>query len=155
MTKINWAEHVAAFRASTLTAAAYCAGNSLKLENFRYHLDKDSPKRRGRKKPFVAFHVATELVIVRDKRGGLSLSGFDVKLCGRRSKHSSRTLSLQTRNPQPFDVASELHAFNVRLVSISRLRFGIPGAWGIFILNIGMLKSFHCENKVFTLFSKV
>jgi hypothetical protein len=76
MTKINWAEHVSAFRCSSQTAAAYCAAAGIKTETFRYHLYKH--KRTRHPKRFQEYQVTTELVIVRDERGGLSLSGFDV-----------------------------------------------------------------------------
>jgi len=75
MTKIDWAEHVAAFGASSQTAVAYCADAGIKLETFRYHLYK---QKRHRPKRFQEFQVATELVIVRDQHGDLSLKGFDV-----------------------------------------------------------------------------
>ena len=78
MTKINWAEHVTAYQASSQSAAAYSAGAGIKLATFRYHLYKQSPRRRLQQKRFEEFQVATELVIVRDHRGSLSLSGFDV-----------------------------------------------------------------------------
>lgn len=77
MTKINWAEHVTAFRESSQTAAAYCVASGIKLETFRYHLYKDKSK-RSQPKRFEEFQIATELVISRDARGGLSISGFDV-----------------------------------------------------------------------------
>ena len=72
MTKIDWSEHIAAFRATSQSAAAYCATAGIKLATFRYHLHKDRSKR------FQEFPIASELVIARDPRGGLSLSGFDV-----------------------------------------------------------------------------
>ena len=78
MTKIDWSEHIVAFRASSQSAAAYCTAAGVKLEAFRYHLYKQQPKRRRRSKRFQEFRVATELVIVRDHGGGLSLSGFDL-----------------------------------------------------------------------------
>ncbi len=78
MTKINWPEHVASFRASKQTVAAYCAAAGLKLQTFRYHLYKAKPKTSTRRKRFEEFQIATELVIARDQHGGLSLSGFDV-----------------------------------------------------------------------------
>ena len=78
MTKIDWSEHIVAYRASSQSAASYCAAAGLKLVTFRYHLYKQQPKRRQIPKRFEEFQVATELVIVRDQRGGLSLSGFDV-----------------------------------------------------------------------------
>ena len=76
MSKINWKEHVAAFRASSQSVAAYCAEVGIKPATFRYHLYK--AKRRRRPKRFEEFQVATELVIARGHRGDLSLSGFDV-----------------------------------------------------------------------------
>jgi len=78
MTKIDWSEHITAFRASSQTAATYCAAAGIKLETFRYHLYKQRVKRRREPKRFQEYQVATELVIARDARGGLSLSGFDV-----------------------------------------------------------------------------
>ena len=79
MTKIDWPEHIAAFRASSLSAAAYCAAAGIKPASLHYQLYKLKPRRRRRtEKRFEEFQVATELVIARDHRGGLSLSGFDV-----------------------------------------------------------------------------
>jgi hypothetical protein len=78
MTKIDWAVHVAAFRASPESAAAYCTAAGIKIGTFRYHLYKQKAKHRRRPKRFEEFQVATDLVIARDQHGGLSLSGFDV-----------------------------------------------------------------------------
>jgi hypothetical protein len=80
MTKINWAEHVAAYRGSSQSVAAYCAEAGIKPETFRYHLYKSKTKtmRRRRSQQFLGFQVANELVIERDTRGGLTLAGFDV-----------------------------------------------------------------------------
>jgi hypothetical protein len=76
MTKINWEEHVAAFRASSQSVVAYCAEVGIKPESLRYRIYKS--KRHRRPKQFEAFQVATELVIARGSRGDLTLSGFDV-----------------------------------------------------------------------------
>lgn len=78
MTKIDWSSHITAFRASSQSLAAYCNAAGFKPDTFRYHLYKKSAKRPRRSKPFREFQVATELVIARDPRGGLTLSGFDV-----------------------------------------------------------------------------
>ena len=78
MTKIEWGEHVAAFRAGSQTAAACCAAAGIKAETFRYHFYRQKSKRRRRPKRFQEFQVATELVIARDPHGALTLSGFDV-----------------------------------------------------------------------------
>ncbi len=78
MTKFDWSEHIAAFRGSSQSAAAYCAVAGIKLETFRYHLYKQRAKRRRQPKRFEEFQVGTELVIARDERGTLTLSGFDV-----------------------------------------------------------------------------
>jgi hypothetical protein len=78
MTKIDWSEHITAFRASSQSVVAYCADVGIKPETFRYHLYKSKTKRRGRPKRFQEFQVAAELVIARGQRGDLSLSGFDV-----------------------------------------------------------------------------
>ena len=79
MAKIDWQSHIAAFRAGTQSAAAYCAAAGIKFSTFQYHLYKKNAKRRRRPpKRFQEFDVATELVIARDPRGGLTLSGFDV-----------------------------------------------------------------------------
>ena len=78
MTNVDWAEHIAAFRAGSQTAAVYCAAAGIKLGTFQYHLYKQKAKRRRAPKRFEEFQVGTELVITRDERGALSLSGFDV-----------------------------------------------------------------------------
>lgn len=78
MAKIDWGEHVAAFRASSQTAAEYCAATGIKPQTFRYHLYKQKTKRRRPVKTFREFPVAAELVITRGERGALSISGFDV-----------------------------------------------------------------------------
>lgn len=80
-TKTNWAEHLAAFNTSSLSASEYCTNAGLKLENFRYHLSKQRPRRTRRKraKQFHEFTVATDLVITRDMHGQLSLSGFGLE----------------------------------------------------------------------------
>jgi hypothetical protein len=77
MTKINWEEHVTAFRASSQTLAAYCTATGIKPDTFRYHLYKAKSKQH-RPRRFQEFQIATELVITRDPRGSLTLSGFDV-----------------------------------------------------------------------------
>lgn len=76
-TKTDWSHHVAAFRASSQTVSAYCADIGIKPDTFRYHLykaklKKDKPKR------FQEYQVASELVVTRDPRGSITLSGFDV-----------------------------------------------------------------------------
>ncbi len=76
MTKINWSEHITAYRASSQSIAAYCAAAGIKPDTLRYHLYKANSRRRVRRN-FQEFSVATELVICRDERGVLSLSGFD------------------------------------------------------------------------------
>ena len=78
MKKIDWAGHITTFRASSQTAAAYCADAGLKLHTFRYHLYKDKNKPSRPDRQFEEFQVASELVISRDQNGGLSVSGFDV-----------------------------------------------------------------------------
>jgi len=80
MTTIDWDGHLAAFRAGSQTAASYCDAAGIKLGTFRYHLYKRGAKKKLRRRPqrFQEFHVATELVIARDGRGALTISGFDV-----------------------------------------------------------------------------
>jgi hypothetical protein len=75
--KTDWSHHVAAFRASSQTASIYCGAAGLNLGTFKHHLYKQTSKKK-RPRGFQEFTVATELVITRDPRGGLSLSGFDV-----------------------------------------------------------------------------
>jgi len=74
--KINWEEHIAAFRASSQTVAAYCTSAGIKQDAFKYHLYRT--KQRRPPEPFEEFRVATELVISRGSRGELTISGFDV-----------------------------------------------------------------------------
>lgn len=76
MTKIDWCEHISAFRASSQSLSAYCAAAGINPHTLRYHLYKQKPKRR-RRRDFQEFQVTTALVIARDERGGLTLSGFD------------------------------------------------------------------------------
>ena len=78
MTKIDWSEHIVAFRASSQNASTYCATAGIKLQTFRYQLYKQQTKHRLLPKRFEEFQVATELVIARGQSGELSLSGFDV-----------------------------------------------------------------------------
>jgi len=73
--KINWEEHIAAFRASSQSVAAYCSGAGIKSDAFKYHLYK--ARHRRSPEPFEEFRVATELVISRGSRGELTISGFD------------------------------------------------------------------------------
>jgi hypothetical protein len=78
MTKIDWNQHVATYRAGSQSVAAYCAAAGIKLSTFQYHLYKRDSKRSQQPKHFQEFHVATELVITRASDGTLLLSGFDV-----------------------------------------------------------------------------
>ncbi len=74
--KIDWPQHVAAFRASSHSIAAYCAAAQIKADTFRYHLYKSKTKRQPAPK-FAEFTVAPELIITRDQRGTLAISGVD------------------------------------------------------------------------------
>jgi hypothetical protein len=76
-TKIDWAHHLARFRESSQSAAEYCSSVGLNLGSFQNHLYKAKAKQRPAKR-FAEFAVATELIIARDQRGALTLSGFDV-----------------------------------------------------------------------------
>jgi hypothetical protein len=73
--KINWEEHVAAFRASSQSVAAYCATAGIKQDAFKYHLYKSKPRRSPER--FEEYRVAAELVISRGSRGELTITGFD------------------------------------------------------------------------------
>jgi len=75
--KVDWLHHLAQYRASSQSPAEYCASAGLSLSTFRYHLYKKTAKPRSVKR-FTEFGVATELVIGRDPRGTLTLSGFDL-----------------------------------------------------------------------------
>ena len=75
--KIDWQHHLTQFRASDQSAADYCTQASLNLGSFRHHIYKTTSKRRQVKR-FQEFAVTTELVIAKDPKGGLSLSGFDL-----------------------------------------------------------------------------
>lgn len=75
--KIDWLHHIAQFRASSQTAADYCAAAGLNLGSFQNQLYKANPKRR-RSARFKEFSVETELTIARDQHGVLTLSGFDL-----------------------------------------------------------------------------
>ena len=44
--KVDWAEHVAAFRAGSQSLAEYCAAAGLKASSFYYHVHKKKSKRQ-------------------------------------------------------------------------------------------------------------
>jgi hypothetical protein len=75
--KVDWSHHLDQFRESSLSVAEYCASAGLRRDAFQYHLNKSKTKRRPTKS-FTEYAVATELVITRDSRGSLTLSGFDL-----------------------------------------------------------------------------
>lgn len=82
MAVFDWQHHITAFRASGKTVRQYCSDVGLKPDRFKYHLYKQSSKAR-RDHRFAEFAVESALVISRDDRGSLSISGVDVSMISR------------------------------------------------------------------------
>lgn len=75
--KVDWPYHLSQFAASSQNAPQYCAAAGINLGSFRYHLYKQRSKQEGRSK-FREFTVSSELIISRDQRGLLTISGIEL-----------------------------------------------------------------------------
>jgi hypothetical protein len=77
-TKVDWQHHLDLYRKSGQTVRHYCESAGLGIHAFKYHLQRRCKKAPARGS-FKQFDVASELVIGRDHRGGLTVSGFDLR----------------------------------------------------------------------------
>ena len=75
--KIDWARHLSAYESSGLKLDDYCAEAGINPTTFKYHRYKKT-KREDPQEDFQEITVPSEITIVRDESGELSLKGFDL-----------------------------------------------------------------------------
>lgn len=79
--KVDWERHIDEFEKSGLKAPEFCKSAGLNLGSFRANLYKIRSRSVQRPaKTFKEFSVASEITIVRDDSGEISIRGLDASL---------------------------------------------------------------------------
>lgn len=78
--RIDWAQHIVAYKDSQLPMSTYCENAGIKITTFRHHVYKKPARQKTavRKTSFKEFKVtAPELIVSRSETGELTLRGFE------------------------------------------------------------------------------